>query len=255
MNYMRSFRYVFDSPKWMGNLLAAIICPFVPVIGEMVLLGYAFDITESLHRRKNSRAPDFDTNRLSEYLMRGLWAWLARFVASLPLGFVFVALYFCFIFGIIFAAEKQQLIVVFVLIALLFLVVVALALVVNVVLTPITLRAGLMQEFGPAFSVAFVKDFIQRVWLESVLASLFLFASSLALSLIGMMLCFVGIFPATGLLLLAQFHLWHQLYELYLERGGMPIPLKPESQGDHDEVLPSVYEAPPAEGIQPPPEP
>jgi hypothetical protein len=255
MNYMKAYRFVFESPKWMGNLAAAAISFLVPVAGEMVLFGYGFDIIESLHRRKNSRCPDFDTNRLSEYLMRGLWPWLARFVASLPLAFVFVAFYVCFILGIAFAPDKQRSIVALVLIPLFFLAVLALAIVVNVVLTPITLRAGFTQEFGQSFSIAFAKDFIKRVWLESVLASLFLFATSIVVSTIGMMLCCVGLYPAMGLLMLAQCHLWHQLYELYLERGGSPIPLKEESQGDNDEDLPSAYEAPPSEGIQSPEEP
>jgi Protein of unknown function (DUF4013) len=253
MNYMRAYRFVFDSPKWMANLLAAAICVLVPVAGEMVLFGYGFNFIESLNRRKNTRAPDFDTNRLSEYLLRGLWPWLARFVASLPLGFVFAAFYLCFILGIAFAPDKQRSIVALVFIPLFFLVVIVLALVVNLVLTPITLRAGLTQEFGQAFSIDFAKDFIKRVWKETVLASLFLFASSFVLSLIGMMLCFVGLYPAMGLLMLAQFHLWHQLYELYLERGGTPIPLKADSAPDRD--LPLVYEAPPSDGIQAPEEP
>jgi len=252
MNYMQAYRYIFDSPKWMTNLLAAIIAPFVPVVGEMVLYGYAFDLVASLNRRKDSRAPDFDTNRLSDYLMGGLWPWVARFVASLPLSFVIGILNLCFVFGIVFAAQGEHTVVVLIMIALFVLVVIALGFLVNVVLTPITLRAGLTQDFGQAFSIAFAKDFIQRVWLETVLASLFLIASGFVLSFIGIMLCFVGVLPAGGLMMLAQFHLWHQLYELYLERGGTAIPLKTESFADREEDVPLVDEAPPSEGIQPP---
>jgi hypothetical protein len=58
-----------------------------------------------------------------------------------------------------------------------------------------------------------------------------------------------------GLLMLAQCHLWHQLYELYLERGGSPVPLKPSSTHADDEDLPMVYEEPRSEGIQSPEEP
>ena len=41
-------------------------------------------------------------------------------------------------------------------------------------------------------------------------------------------MCCVGVYFAAPLVLLAQFHLWHQLYGLYLERGGTPVPLKPD---------------------------
>jgi hypothetical protein len=36
----------------------------------------------------------------------------------------------------------------------------------------------------------------------------------------------VGVYPAAALVLFAQFHCNYQLYEMYLERGGIPIPLK-----------------------------
>src|SRR2546421_9036691 len=84
MKYMQAYRYLFESPKWGMNLLWAVLSQFVPVIGAIVCLGYGFDMIETLHRRKDSRYPDIDMNRLGEYLMRGLWVFLVQLVASLP---------------------------------------------------------------------------------------------------------------------------------------------------------------------------
>jgi hypothetical protein len=50
--------------------------------------------------------------------------------------------------------------------------------------------------------------------------------------LLGLLLCCVGTYPATALVMLAQAHLYLQLYELFLQRGGEPIPLKsPQQRG------------------------
>jgi hypothetical protein len=46
----------------------------------------------------------------------------------------------------------------------------------------------------------------------------------------GFMLCCVGAFPAATLALFANAHLLYQLYEVYLFRGGQPIPLKTTPQ-------------------------
>ena len=105
-------------------------------------------------------------------------------------------------------------------------------------MTPIFLRAGLMQEFGGAFNFGFVKDFIRRMWVEMLLGHLFFLVTSPIVMLAGAAICCVGMYPATVLVILAQAHFMFQLYELYLVRGGEKIPpaatlppLRPEMMG------------------------
>jgi hypothetical protein len=71
------------------------------------------------------------------------------------------------------------------------------------------------------------------------------------LGIAGLMVCFIGVFAAAGLIAFAQYHLMYQLYELYLERGGTPIPLKSEPAAPQPEDVPTVSAADP-EGIKPP---
>jgi hypothetical protein len=255
MKYMYAYRYVFESPKWMANLLAAIICYLVPVVGPIVFHGYGFEMIESLHRRKGARCPDFDTNRLSEYLNRGLWPFLVQLVAGLPIMVIVMVVSGGFAIGMILTPEKHHAVALALGVPLFVFAVLLLEVLASVIVIPLLLRAGLTQEFGQAFSLVFVKDFIKRMWLELILQQLFLHATSIVLSLVGLLACYVGSFVAVGLVAFAQIHIWHQLYELYLERGGTPIPLKPGSTDADEEDLPLVYEEPPTEGIQPPQEP
>src|SRR5229473_727046 len=108
MKYMYAYRYVFESPKWMANLLAAIICHLVPIVGPIVFLGYGFEMIESLHRRKDSRYLDFDTNRLSEHLNRGLWPFLVQLVAALPITVIIILISGGFGIGVSVTPEKHR---------------------------------------------------------------------------------------------------------------------------------------------------
>ena len=65
------------------------------------------------------------------------------------------------------------------------------------------------------------------MWLETLLSSLFIIALAMLAMCLGLLAFFVGVFPAMAAVMLMQGHLYLQLYQLYLARGGQKIPLKP----------------------------
>jgi hypothetical protein len=101
-----------------------------------------------------------------------------------------------------------------------------------VVLTPLTIRATILQEFGGAFNFAFLKRFIALTWKEIVLASLFLLVASLVLGVVGLIIFCVGAYFATVPIYFCWVHLHKQLYRLYLSRGGEPVPPSPKLRDD-----------------------
>jgi hypothetical protein len=88
------------------------------------------------------------------------------------------------------------------------------------------LRAGLAQDFKKAFDFRWILDFDRRVGLDLVLIMLFTLCTAAPLAIMGEMMCFVGLFPAITIIQLMAANLSWQLYNLYLARGGTPIPLK-----------------------------
>jgi hypothetical protein len=84
----------------------------------------------------------------------------------------------------------------------------------------------LSQDIGESFKFGWIKDFIGRVWKEQLLASLFLVVTGAVLGLVGIALCCIGVYPAMAIMMLAQAHLYFQLYKLYLARGGEPVKMK-----------------------------
>jgi hypothetical protein len=91
---------------------------------------------------------------------------------------------------------------------------------------PMVLRASFAQDFGAAFDFAFVKDFFERTRKELVLTVLFSTAAMLGYMAVGSLVSCVGGVFAMAAYLMTSAHLQWQLYELYLARGGRPIPVK-----------------------------
>lgn len=236
MEYMRSFHYVFENPNWMTNILFVGLCLLstgvIPVIGQLVCTGYQFGVAEALHRHPGSRYPDFDMNKLLDYLVRGFWIFLVGLVVGLAMLPVFavVAVLFAALIGGAGAASGEDVATVAMMIVLpiLVCVIMAIGIAINMFCVPFMLRAGLMQDFGAAFDFGFAKQFVRNTWKEMILCALFSMVAGLLLTIVGVVMLCVGVYFTMSIALLMQAHLVCQLYELHLARGGDVIPLKAE---------------------------
>ena len=72
-------------------------------------------------------------------------------------------------------------------------------------------------------------DFVKKTWVELILSILFIQFSGMILMMLGLLAFCIGAYAAMAIMLLAQSHLWYQLYMLYLSRGGRPVPLKQQT--------------------------
>jgi hypothetical protein len=260
MRYWHSYRFVFNNPNWLTNLALGAVCAIIPMIGPIVFIGYCFEVIDALLRRRQREGagasqvpadpmgewvmdavpaeedndsgayPDFNFNRFADYLMRGIWPFLAQLIVGLVIGMI-IALFMIVVMiaGFAAAAAADSPALFFVFYGLFFVIYIVLAALVGILTMPLYLRAGLSADFASAFSMEFFRDFMKRVGKETVLAELFLMATGTVLSIVGILLCYVGIFPAIALMLYGRHHLEYQLYELYLERGGVPVERKEKS--------------------------
>jgi hypothetical protein len=269
MRYWQSYRFVFNKPNWLTNLLLTSVCLLIPIVGQIVLIGYLFEVIDALLHRSpfeggrtvddsddaadseqvmdalpanddypSAQYPDFVFNRFADYLMRGVWPFLVRLIigmaVGLPAGLVlFVGI---MVAGVASRASNSPW-PILVMYGLFWLFYVVAMLIVSILTIPLYLRAGLSGDFSAAFSMNFFRDFMKRVGKEVVLAELFLAATGTVVTMGGLLLCYVGVFPAAVLLMYASHQLEYQLYELYLKRGGMPVPRR-VAQSAHEERSP-----------------
>jgi Protein of unknown function (DUF4013) len=243
MNYTASVSDYFKSPKWLMNTLLAGLCVFIPFVGPIVIKGWLITGFWGREDERCETFPDFDFNDFGKYLERGLWPFLVTLVSGLVLGVVLSI----FIVPVVMvltlmiptdsgAASGCATVLIFAIMLLFYVVVVAALM---LVLTPLTLRASMTQDFGQSFDFPFVKKFIALTWKEIILSSLFLIAASLILCSIGALAFCIGMYFATVPVYFCWIHLHKQLYALYLSRGGEPIPLSPKLR-DYPPPAPAV---------------
>lgn len=229
--YFASLNYFFEHPDWATSLLWGSLCLLIPVINTMIILGYRYEIVEMKVRFPDQLFPKFDVSRFSQYLARGAMPFLIDFVLQFLINFPLqISIWMCI--GLVAAAgntQSQLLVVVAgVGVPLIILIDITLLIVMHMLLIPITLRAGLSQEFNQSFKFAWCKDFLLKVGLQTLLFNLFTMAVGTVLIIPGYLACCFGIVPIGFYLMgpvLAHHHA--QLYRLYLARGGEPIPLRP----------------------------
>lgn len=242
MNHQSSISDFFKSPKWGMNLLLGALCMLIPMIGPMILHGW--HITGFWARRDDAdpaKFPPFDFQFFGKYLERGLWPFLVAMVASLVLIPVCMILIGgpMILMGMLGGHDshaQQGFPIVFLLAFGIYLAVLALF---SFILTPLVLRASITQDFGASFSLKFIRDFIALVWKEQVVSMLFMFAVYLVLMVLTVVTCYIGGMLLFPVVLYAWHHLQKQLYQLYLARGGEPVPPSPKLQ-DGPPSLPPV---------------
>lgn len=231
LDCFRSFQFITESPKWMMNVLSVTLCQLIPLVGPLAALGYQFELAESLLRHPDDRGYlDFDFNRFVDYLKRGLWPFLTALIAGMVLAIPIFLLIVGVMIGVSLvgqanrdAGEVVGVVVMCAMVVMYF----ALIIGANMLMTPLMIRAGYCQDLGMALDVQFVKSFLRLMWKEILIANLFFLVASFPLMIIGLLMCFVGVYLMVGVLMLAQAHLInYQLYAIYLSRGGEPIPMK-----------------------------
>lgn len=230
MRYLRSYQFPFESDNWALNLLCLSACQLIPAIGNILVLGYSYEVIEGLHAGGTQRAPDFNFNRFVKYLLRGLWPFLVQLIISVPVIALAVVMYVAaFVPVMMLAQDRNSEALALVVLLLVYLLIAVLGFLTSVVAMPMVLRAGLAQEFALGACWEFTRDFFRRVGRELLLAQLFLMVTAPLVALVGLLLCFIGVYPAVAVICLAGAHLHYQLYELYLQRGGVEIPLPVEA--------------------------
>jgi hypothetical protein len=233
LEYTQSFKFVFENANWVANVLLICVCNLiggiVPILPGLVLIGYQCEVLEGMLVRPNQTYPDFKVERTVDYLVRGVWPFVIGLLASIvmiPLILLAVALPIATMVVFANMAGRDAEVVVWIMAPIIAVVGILAATICNIALVPFLLRAALTQDISAAIDFQFAKEFVRRMWKETLFAGLFLVALALAAQAIGLLLFCVGVLVTVPIVQLAQVHLAMQLYRLYLARGGEKIPLK-----------------------------
>lgn len=232
IDYRRALRYQLDDESWITTLLFMTVAIIVPLVGGIVAFGYQATVIEALARNgAGAGPPRFDLERLVDYLLRGVRMFVVSLIVTvimLPIVWLGSVVMLAGVLGTSHAmgpSEAATTAVGCVMIGAFTALTLALGLVIQVVTTPLLLRAAMEKDLGAIFDLAWARDFLARTGMESVKVHLFVIVISLGFFLLGVIACVVGVFPALAYVMLVQAHLYGQLYLLYLRRGGRRVEL------------------------------
>ncbi|GAA4435270.1 DUF4013 domain-containing protein [Bremerella cremea] len=222
IDYMSCLTRVFESPNWIVNSLLLGIAPIVFIIGQMVSFGYLMEMIASRVYGKSEVYPDVDLNRLGPYLTRGAWVFLVFFVAylcTMPISIIGAV--------VMIMTQAMRNDVLMVLGMLFYIGMIMLAILINfLAMPPLMLRAGFLVDFSSAFDLAWIRDFARKMWVEMVVGAIVFSLLAWFILMAGLLLFCVGYIPALGVVTLMAANFIAQLYQVFIYRGGQPIPFR-----------------------------
>lgn len=217
-----AFKAIIETPNWVGNLLWLTIAGVASsiLVGQIAAFGYGVELLRRRAGRPEMPNHDVDSDRLGDYLSQGIWPFLVALVIqfgtsmvlALPFGLRFVV-------GLLAMGDIVGLGAV-----VLAPIVIVASLLASILTVPFVLRAMICQDFVKAFDLGWAIHFVKLMVGEMILSGIIFFVLAWLLNLAGALACCVGVFVTSGWVLGATMHLGAQLYEVYLSRGGEPVP-------------------------------
>jgi Protein of unknown function (DUF4013) len=221
-DFLRMLTAPFVSPNWIMNMVWMFGCWLLSsiFIGSIVATGYAAEVAEGRSGGRRDNWPDFDINRLSEYLLRGLWPFLWNFIWTVPIVFL-VGLPTLLTVGIanVLVENQQEVSAIIVgctggaiaLVAALFC---ALA------MTASMLHSALGNDFMKGADIAWIMSYISKMGLTTIFVGIVVSLTSMVMGMLGMLAFCVGILAVYPFLLLMIGDVAAQLHDIFVSRGG-----------------------------------
>jgi hypothetical protein len=230
---LQAITFAFRGEESLVSILIGVVYLMIPVVGSIAFAGYQTEIFRRLVRRDPRPLPKLTFTPFMAYLGRGIVPWLAQIFVTLPFGIlggtVFLVVMLSSAVGATHgtgggAPPSAMMAMMFLPWLGMMAAWLALYPVLQIVLTRAALTEDLARTFDPHALVAYTR----KTWWALVAALVVYGALAIGLHVLGIAMCFVGVWPVTIIVQIAATHLRWQTYELYLARGGEPVAMKPE---------------------------
>ena len=222
MQYGKAYGYVLNREGGTTSTLLASLSlastAFIPVVGQLVFLGYQAEVTEDLERDPDLEDhDDFRFENFARYLSRGVWPFVTNLLVGLVAAGAAVAAV------AVGAAAGWALNAPWVAVVAYLVLLLPVVFLVSLYSLPLLLHVQLTGKLRVGAAFAFASRFLGKLWGQCLVTLFVHYLIASLLTVAGLALCCVGVFPATVVVLMAQDHLSLQLYRLYLAEGGEPV--------------------------------
>lgn len=222
-----AFRQVFEDEQWKTNVLLGCVLMLIPIVGPIALSGWMCEVHQRYIRRHPNPVPKIDFGDFGDYIKRGLPVFLSSLLFGFPIYLLVYAVAAALGFGtMILMRVTGEPLVGLAVVAVGGLVAWFVILSMMVVLNAVHTRAELTEEFSQAIKFGEVMSYTKATFGKTLWKSITFGFLAFGVVILGMLMCYIGLYPAIAVLQIAALHQRRQIYQWYLANGGAPIPLK-----------------------------
>lgn len=242
MDYRGGLKAMYTNPNWLTQATLIGLCGLIPIVGQIVIMGYAFEAAAYLHKTNRDQFPDFNFNRFGSYLARGVGPFLVGLLFLMIHIPVYVIEFLVFNVGgtmLVVALASMDpgneglRVGLLVTLGILNMVVTGVVhMIINIYQVALMIRGGLSGELAESFRFSFCPEFAKRAGTETFVAGIFTGYLTFCLVCFAVVPIFwtFGLFylTAIGIYCLCCSWLVFQLYRTYLGEKGAPFKVKCE---------------------------
>ncbi len=222
-DFVRMVTSPFKSPNWIMNLVWMFVCQLasVIVVGNLVTLGYLAEVAESRSGGRSENWPDFNPDRFTDYLMRGLWPFLWNMIWTIPMILIIGIPIFATIGLSSFLMGNYNEVPGIIVAITGGLVSAAICIVVSLAMMASMLHAGLGNDFGKGADLNWIGSYISKMGLTTVLVGIVYSLVGTVVGWAGILFFCVGILAVGPILNLMVGDIGAQLHDIFVSRGGV----------------------------------
>jgi hypothetical protein len=221
-DFQRMITAPFKSPNWMMNMVWMFGCWLLSsiFIGGIIANGYLAGVAESRSGGKSENWPDFDVDRFTDYLMRGLWPFLWNMIWSMAIAMaVGIPILLTVFISNVLVENKQETSAIIVGItggA----ISVALLCFCTLCMTASMIHSALGNDFMKGADIGWITSYVSKMGFTTVIVGIVFGLISMVMGAVGMLLFCVGILAVYPFIFLMMGDLVSQLHDIFVSRGG-----------------------------------
>ena len=223
-DFQRMFYSPFKSPNWMMNMLwmfvGAIFSSFV--VGSLVIFGYIAEVAESRCGGKSEDWPDFTIDRLSDYIMRGLWPFLWYIIWSVPMALLVggPTMITMGLSNVLWNNEQTASATIVGVIG--GAIAIAALIFCMIFMAASLMSSALGNDFMKGADMPWILSYVKKMGVTTLFVGFVFALISTLLSLVGLLACCVGVLAVVPFTYLMYADVVAQLHDIFVSRGGPP---------------------------------
>jgi len=247
MQYLRGWTALRNDPDWTGKvgwgclLLLSGMC--IPVLGQLVLRGWLAIALRRAVSGQDAPLPrlEWDTDYLGKLIGPGFKGLIAQMLWSAPIVAVVFGCYFCMgagWMGVIGAAgvggaageEAGALVgggLALILYVLVLVLMFAVLMFSSMLLTVAVTRAEIADDLNAAMRFGEVMQMTKMLAKELIIGMFVMSMVNFLVVFFGIITLYLGLFPGIVIFSVIATYYRAELYRVYLEKGGQPLPVGP----------------------------